>query len=230
MSGVASGAERGQPASPRRGRRHRRRLALAGALVAIAAVAVGIIWYGNRPGGVAPGGMAADTPIQMGKQVQPVSLEDSRSGQMFDLSQDLGKRDVVVVAYMGDFCLGCRELLVALQTRAAEFAAANASLVALGPETGQAGRATAASRGITAYPLLQEGGSRSFTRSIGMWSDMMQMPFMGYVIIGRDGTIMAGEQSSLSEAEGAASSNVDSILAALQAARDRAGGTGATAR
>lgn len=222
---ATSGAKPAQPASWWRHRRTRRRLGLVVALVAIAAVAVAIVWFGNRGGG---GASTASIPVA--QQVQPVSLEDSRSGQMFDLRQVIGKKDVVVVAYMGDFCLGCRELLIALQARAGEFTAANATLVALGSETGQTGRTTAANRGITAYPLLQEGGSNSFTRSIGMWSDMMGMPFMGYAIIGKDGKILAGEQASLSEAKGAAPSNVDAILAALTSAQAGEGASGGTAR
>lgn len=203
-------------------RRGRRRLFVALAIMGAFVLVAGFVWLNGRGGGMSGGG------VPIGARVQAPSLEDSRTGKMFDLSQDIGKKDVVVVSYMGDFCLGCRELLVALQQRAPDFAAADADVVALGYETGDTGRQTAASRGITAYPLLQEGGGHSFTKSLGMWSDMMGMPYMGYVIIDKNGTILAGQQASLSEQPGDANANVDQILSALAATR-RAGGAASPA-
>ena len=168
-------------------------------------------------------GVVNEGVVPVGKQVSAVSLEDSRTGQTFDIGQYLGKNDIVLVAYMGDFCLGCRELVGELQARAPEFEAANAQLVVLGYEVGQSGRQTAAKHGVTAYPLLQEGAPNAFTRSIGMWSDMMDMPFMGYVIIDKSGKVVAGQQTSLSEAKGAAPANVDQLMSALSKARAGAG-------
>lgn len=110
-----------------------------------------------------------------------------------------------------------------LERRAGDFEAAGAYVVGLGYETGQVGRDTAAKRGVRSYPLLQEGPPNRFTRSIGMWSDHMGMPFMGYVVIDRNGRIVAGEQTSLSEAIGAGPANVDKMLAALVAARRNGG-------
>lgn len=189
------------------------------ALVALGTIAVvAFLWTASRSAsGVMTGG---DIPI--GKQVQAVQLEDSRTGDMFDIGQFLGKKDIVLVAYMGEFCLGCSELVGELQRRAPDFDAANASVVVLGSETGQTGKNTASKHGVTSYPLLQEGAPHTFTKSIGMWSDHMNMPWMGYVIIDKSGKIVSGEQMGLSEARGAAQQNVDKLLAALRKARGNA--------
>lgn len=188
-------------------------------LVAIGTlVVIAFFWTLSR----GAGGVMTEGDIPVGKQVQAVQLEDSRTGEMFDLGQLLGKRDILIVAYMGEFCLGCSELVGELQKRAADFGAADASLVVLGYETGQTGRTTARKHAVTAYPLLQEGTPNKFTRSIGMWSDHMNMPWMGYVVIDKSGKIVAGEQTSLSEAKGAAPKSVDYLLSALQKARGNA--------
>ncbi len=189
-----------------------------GLLIAGAALVAVFLWT-NR---------GSDGSVPVGHNVEAVKLEDSRTGQMFDLGQYLGKKDIVLVGYMGDFCLGCRELIAELQRRAPDFTAAGAYLAVVGYETGQVGRDTAAKHGVTAYPLLQEGPPYTFLRSIGMWSDMMDMPFMGYVIIDKSGTIVAREQASLSEAQGAATANVNQLLAALASARARTGAAGAS--
>lgn len=214
---MSTPARRAKPQHPKAWWQYRRNrnkvwigLASAGVFVLIA----GWFWLNSRDMSIQPDGNA---PV--GTSVNAVSLEDSRTGQPFDLGQYLGKKDIVLVAYMGDFCLGCRELVAELQQRAPEFEAADAQLVVLGYEVGETGRNTAAKHGVTAYPLLQEGRPNTFTRSIGMWSDMMDMPFMGYVIIDKSGKIVAGEQTSLSEAKGAAPGNVDYLLAALDSAR-----------
>lgn len=106
-----------------------------------------------------------------------------------------------------------------LQDVQEEFKKTGAELVVLGslPESMETARSEAESRGIT-YPLLHDA-QMSVTRDLGLWSDHMQMPFMGYVIIDKSGRIVAGEQTSLSEANGAARSNADEILAALVEAR-----------
>ncbi|MEX2227872.1 MAG: hypothetical protein WEB52_15670 [Dehalococcoidia bacterium] len=89
----------------------------------------------------------------------------------------------------------------------------------LGYEVGNVGQETVQKRGINSYPVLQEYPPYTFTKSIGMWSEHMRMPFMGYVIIDKSGKIVAGQQTSLSEAKGAAPTNVDYVLAALNSAR-----------
>ena len=189
-------------------------------LIAGGAVSVGVLlWIISQ----SSSGVMNEGVVPVGHKVDAVKLEDSRTGQTFDLGQYLGKKDIVLVAYMGDFCLGCRELVGELQQRAPKFEAANAQLVVLGYETGQLGRDTASKHGVTAYPLLQEGKPNTFTRSIGMWSDMMDMPFMGYVIIDKSGKVVAGQQTSLSEAKGAAPANVDQLISALSKARVAAG-------
>lgn len=115
--------------------------------------------------------------------------------------------------------MACEELLVELQDFQEEFEKQDAKLVVLGslPEPMDTARREADARGIT-YPLLFDAET-SVCRDLGLWSDHMQMPFMGYVIIGKSGRIVAGEQTSLSEAKGAAQSNADEILAALVEAR-----------
>lgn len=77
--------------------------------------------------------------------------------------------------------------------------------------------AKARDRGIT-YPLLYDE-STDVTRALGLWSDHMQMPWMGYLIIDRSGRVVASELQ-LSESKGAAPKNVDEILAALDGARE----------
>jgi peroxiredoxin len=115
--------------------------------------------------------------------------------------------------------VACEELLVELQDVQEEFENQDAELVVLGslPESMETARSEAESRGIT-YPLLHDA-EMSVTRDLGLWSNRMEMPFMGYVIIDMSGRIIAGEQMSLSEAKGAARSNADEILTALQEAR-----------
>lgn len=105
-----------------------------------------------------------------------------------------------------------------LQARAGEFEAVDAVLIGLGYEVGQEGEKTVAQNGITSYPLLQETPRGPITRSLGLWSDQMDMPFMGYIIIDRSGRIVAREQV-LNELPGAAPASVDRILAALEEAR-----------
>ncbi len=195
-------------------RRNRSKIWLGVAGAGLMAIVAGWFWLSNQDTGVMSEGNA---PV--GAPVQAVQLEDSRTGEMFDLSQYLGKKDIVVVAYMGDFCLGCAELVAELERRVPDFDAADAYVVGLGSEVGSVGRETVQKRGIESYPLLQEGPPHTFTKRIGMWSEHMPMPFMGYVIIGKDGTILAGEQTSLSEAKGAAPANVNQLLAALREAR-----------
>lgn len=206
------------------GRRLKREWLGVASLVLVLVVSVGgFIWIQSRSSGdEAAGGMSGmggNSSVPIGQKVQSVKLEDSRTGAMFDLGEYLGKKDIVLVSYMGYFCLGCRELVDELERRTADFEAADAYPVVLGYETGQTGKNTAQQLGIRSYPLLQEGPPYSFTRSLGLWSDMMDMPFMGYVVIDRSGTIVAGEQASLSESKGAAPKNVDKLLAALATAR-----------
>ena len=199
----------------------RNRIRLWVALLAGGVVAVGVLFWITSQ---SSSGITNEDTVPVGKQVDAVKLEDSRTGQTFDLGQYVGKRDTVIVAYMGEFCIGCSELVAELERRAPDFAAANANLAVLGYEIGETGSNTAAKHGITSYPLLQEGASHTFTRSIGMWSDMMDMPFMGYVIIDKSRKIVTGEQTGLSEARGAAPANVDKLLSALA----RAGSTRAS--
>lgn len=204
--------QRSKPWWARRRNRSKVGLAVLGAgLVGIVAL---VVWM-RAPGT----GVMSEGEVPIGRQVEAVQLEDSRTGEMFDLGQYLGKRDIVVVAYMGDFCLGCAELVAEVERRVPDFEAADAYVVALGYEVGNVGQETVQKRGIKSYPLLQEYPPYTFTKSIGMWSDMMDMPFMGYVVIGKDGKILSGEQTALSEARGAAPSNVDQLLAALGEAR-----------
>ena len=110
--------------------------------------------------------------------------------------------------------MGCEELLVELQGRQKEFEDRDALLVVLGslPESADTARREAETRGIT-YPLLYDAET-AVTKELGLWSDHMEMPWMGYLIIDKPGRVAASELQ-LDEAKGAAPKNVDTILAAL---------------
>ena len=101
-----------------------------------------------------------------------------------------------------------------LQGRQGNFRTKGAALFVLGsrPESMDMAKSKASSDGIT-YPILYDAQTNA-TRKVGLWSDRMGMPFMGYVIIDQSGRIAAGEQV-LSEATGSASANIDLILADL---------------
>lgn len=204
-------------------RRQSRQRLWTGFVVLVLAVAVGAVLWNQTQQIAANGAGMAGTgqQVPIGQKVEAVKLEDSRTGTPVDLGQYLGEKDIVLVGYMGYFCLGCRELVAELERRAPEFKATDAELVVLGYETGQTGRNTAQALGVKSYPLLQEGPPNRFTRDIGMWSDHMAMPWMGYLIIDRSGRIVAREQMGLSEAKGAAPANVDALLAALAKAREK---------
>ena len=108
-----------------------------------------------------------------------------------------------------------------LQERQGDFEERGAALFVLGslPESVEAATNQAKSHGIT-YPILYDGQT-SATRKVGLWSDVMEMPFMGYVIIDRSGRIVGGDQV-LSEATGAAPKNLEQILSALERAQEAA--------
>jgi peroxiredoxin len=183
-----------------------------GLLISLVVVAVGgSVWLATR----SSGGMNEPS---IGKQVNAFELPDVASGETFSLADDLGKRDIALVSYMGFFCAGCEQLLVALQGRQADFEQRNAKLVVLGspPESADTAKSHAESHQIT-YPLLYDEKA-SVTKQLGMWSDGMEMPWMGYLIIDKSGKV-AGSDLMLSEADGAGPENVDTILAALDAAQ-----------
>jgi peroxiredoxin len=182
--------------------------------IAILAVAA-FLWLatsGDHQGG-------SEGPIPVGQQVQPFELPDIVSGQTVSLDDYLGKEEIVVVGYMGFFCVACEELLVELQGQQKEFERRGAVLMVLGsvPEPVDVAEDKARSHGIT-YPILYDEGT-GVTRDLGLWSDHMQMPWMGYVIIDRSGRIVDGEQV-LSEAKGAAPENIELILSALERAQE----------
>lgn len=108
-----------------------------------------------------------------------------------------------------------------LQDRQDDFEARGAALLVLGskPEPIDVTREKAMEHGIT-YPLLYDADT-SIARRVGLWSDRMEMPFMGYLVVDRSGRIIAGNRV-LSEAKGAAPENIDEILTALDAARKAA--------
>jgi len=108
---------------------------------------------------------------------------------------------------------------VELQGRQEDFKAKGAALLVLGshPETMEAAREQASSHHIT-YPILYDRETDA-TRSLGLWSDHMEMPWMGYVILDKSGRIVAGEQQ-IDESIGSGPRNVDRILAALEKSRE----------
>ena len=119
--------------------------------------------------------------------------------------------------------MGCYELLVELQARLPEFQKRDAVMVVLGskPESMELARQKAAENKIT-YPLLYDATTNT-EKKLGLWSEMMQMPWMGYMIIDRSGRVVASDLQ-LSEAKGASPSIVRDILRALDKARATAGG------
>ncbi|HUF52995.1 MAG TPA: redoxin domain-containing protein [Dehalococcoidia bacterium] len=106
-----------------------------------------------------------------------------------------------------------------LQERQTDFYEEGATLLVIGsqPEDPELGASKARQHGIT-YPILYDPDTNA-TRRLGLWSDRMQMPFMGYIIVDETGRIVRGDQV-LSEAGGSASDNIDEILAALEDAQN----------
>ncbi len=91
------------------------------------------------------------------------------------------------------------------------------------PESMDVAKQSASQRGIT-YTLLRDP-DKNITKKLGLWSDMMDMPWMGYLIIDKSGRVAASDLQ-LSEAKGAGPATVDAILAALrQAQRGEASGS-----
>ncbi len=84
------------------------------------------------------------------------------------------------------------------------------------PESMDLAKQSANQRGIT-YTLLRDPDT-NVTKKLGLWSDMMDMPWMGYMIIDKSGRVAASDLQ-LSEAKGAAPATVDTILAALKQAQ-----------
>lgn len=84
------------------------------------------------------------------------------------------------------------------------------------PESVDVAKQNASQRGIT-YTLLRDPDT-NITKKLGLWSDMMDMPWMGYLVIDKSGRV-AGSDLQLSEAKGAAPATVDTILTALKQAQ-----------
>jgi peroxiredoxin len=114
--------------------------------------------------------------------------------------------------------VGCEELLVELQADQGKFVQRDAKLVVLGslPESMDVAKKDAEQHGIT-YTLLRDAET-NVTKKLGLWSDHMEMPWMGYLIIDKSGRVAASDLQ-LSEAKGAGPANVDAILSALDASR-----------
>ena len=108
-----------------------------------------------------------------------------------------------------------------LQDRQDDFKSRGAALFVLGskPETVDMAKEKVTEHLIT-YPILYDADT-SVARKVGLWSDRMDMPFMGYVVIDKSGRVAAADQV-LSEAKGAAPKNISEILNALDATRKAA--------
>jgi peroxiredoxin len=107
---------------------------------------------------------------------------------------------------------------VELQADQGKFTQRDAQLVVLGslPESADAAKKQVEQRGIT-YTLLRDAET-NVTKKLGLWSDQMEMPWMGYLIMDKSGRVAASDLQ-LSEAKGAGPANVNAILAALQQAQ-----------
>jgi len=114
--------------------------------------------------------------------------------------------------------VACEELLVELQADQGKFSQRDAQLVVLGsrPESVEVAKQSANQRGIT-YTLLRDAET-NVTKKLGLWSDHMDMPWMGYLVIDKSGRVAASELQ-LSEAKGAAPETVAAILGALDRSR-----------
>ena len=88
-------------------------------------------------------------------------------------------------------------------------------LVVIGsrPEPLDLARREAAARGLS-YTLLYDADHSVLDR-LGLWSESMEMPWMGYVVIDETGELVAGEQV-LSEQTQSGEANVMQILQALE--------------
>ena len=202
-------AQRAKPWWSKRKNRNRVWMSL---LISLVFVAVGLFaWLATQ----GSGGMNEPS---VGQGVNAFELPDVVSGQTFSLADYLGKRDIVLVSYMGFLCSGCEELLDELEGRQADFEQRDAKLVVLGslPESVDLARSEAQRRQLT-FSLLHDANA-SVTQELGMWSDDMEMPWMGYMIIDKSGRVAASDLM-LSEAPGAGPESVDMILAALDGAQ-----------
>jgi peroxiredoxin len=201
-----------QRAKPWWSKRRNRNRVWMGLLISLVVVAVGgFLWLATQ----GSGGMNEPS---VGQQVNAFELPDVASGETFALADYLGKRDIVLVSYMGFFCSGCEELLDELQGRQADFEQRDAKLVVLGslPESVNFARSEAERRHLT-FSLVHDANT-SVAQELGMWSDDMEMPWMGYLIIDKSGKVAASDLM-LSEAPGAGPESVDMILAALDGAQ-----------
>ena len=108
-----------------------------------------------------------------------------------------------------------------LQDRQDYFKSRGAALFVLGskPETVDMAKEKVTEHRIT-YPILYDADT-SVARKVSLWSDRMDMPFMGYVVIDKAGRVAAADQV-LSEAKGAAPKNISEILNALDGTRKAA--------
>ncbi len=77
-------------------RRNRNKVWL-GSAVSLAAVAIGaFVWFATQ-------GMGNSKAPEAGQPVQAFELPDVVSGKTFSLADYLGKKDIVIVSYMGFF-------------------------------------------------------------------------------------------------------------------------------
>lgn len=83
-------------------RRRNRMNIWTGVLLVVLIGAVGVFWASTRRSSSSLSPSAAGA-VPVGQKVDPVKLEDSRTGGTFDLGEYVGKKDIVLVAYMGDF-------------------------------------------------------------------------------------------------------------------------------
>ena len=111
-----------------------------------------------------------------------------------------------------------------LQDDYAQIQATGAKLVVIDSEDGPtartfAVRAAQASKDkqMAAFPFLYEANG-PVLRSLGMWSDMMGMAWMGYLVIDKSGRVVATNQN-LSEQPGASVQSVSEILKAIAKAQ-----------
>jgi peroxiredoxin len=160
------------------------------------------------------GGSSAEPgPLPSGAVVTNFVLPDAVTGNEVSSAAYVGKQPVVIVTLMGGFCRGCDDLLAQLAVDKDQFAARGAKLLIIDSENQPQARAMVQATNATSLGVMFEKDG-PVVRQLGLWSNEMQMAWMGYVVTDKSGHVTAVNRS-LSEALGAAPASVKEMLSAL---------------
>lgn len=178
-------------------------------LVAVTIGSVLIIVLTTRGGGSS----AEPGPLPSGAVVTNFSLPDAVTGNETSSADFVGKQPVVVVTLMGGFCRGCVDLLAELARDQDQFAARGAKLLVIDSENQTQARAMVQNTSATLLRVMFEKDG-PVVRQLGLWSNEMEMAWMGYLVVDKSGHVTAVNRS-LSEALGAAPASVKEMLTAV---------------